>query len=227
MASFPCETCKNPCLDDLGFLSGFEQKQKLELMAKVKQHRLVKGGSLFHEGDPVAALFVVHEGKVKLSTWDSEGREQIVGIFGNGDAIWESLFLEDSAYPYSAVAVSDVSYCEFPKNEFEKAVADTPTALHLIALLSRKLHDANERNLILSTNNPEKRVAKFFLYRRQRSQEAVLRFRLDDIAASVSLRPETVSRKLKELIRLDCLVKVSQSGFRITNLGRLREIAES
>jgi CRP/FNR family transcriptional regulator, anaerobic regulatory protein len=226
MASLPCENCTENCLESIPFLSGLSPKEKALVQSHAVFKEVEKGAFLFEEGEAITSLFVLREGAVKLSSSDSEGREQIIGLFLGGDVIWESLFLGDAAYPYSAVALRKTRYCQILKKDFEHAIENQETALRVITLLSKKLHDANERNLILSTADPSQRLAKFFLYRQERSLEPQLLLRLDDIAASVSLRPETVSRKLQDFIAKGYLKKIGQSGFRILDFNGLKELAE-
>ena len=93
-----------------------------------------------------------------------------------------------------------------------------------INLLSNKLHDANERNMILSISEPMKRIAAFLIYNEKRSEEPTLTLRLDDIAGSVGLRPETVSRYIRKMIGEGLIEKVGQSGFRIPDFDRLNAV---
>ena len=87
-------------------------------------------------------------------------------------------------------------------------------ALRVIGLLSRKLHNANERNLLLTVTDPGARIAGFLLYRSKRSASDTVTLRLGEIAASIHLRPETVSRRLKELERQGLIKRIGQSGIR-------------
>ena len=54
-----------------------------------------------------------------------------------------------------------------------------------------------------------------------------MKLKLEDIAAHVSLRPETVSRKLGELLNDKILEKVGQSSFRILNYEKLVHISQN
>ena len=55
--------------------------------------------------------------------------------------------------------------------------------------------------MILSAKEPEVRVAKLLLYEVEHVSSPEIDLRLEDIAASLNLRPETVSRKLREMER--------------------------
>ena len=71
-----------------------------------------------------------------------------------------------------------------------------------------------------------RRIAAFLLYRRKRSGEPCITLRLDDIAGSVGLRPETVSRNIRKLVSEGLIEKVGQSGFRIPDFERLNSFVE-
>lgn len=218
-----CSSCKADCVDNVEFLEGLPDRQKQELMEGALHRDYRKGQFLFHEDEKVDSLFIIRKGSVKLSTWDSEGREQIVGIFADNDVIWEGMFLEESRYPYSAVCLKTTRICRIRREDFERVVSDTAVALKVIGMLSRKLHDANARNLLLSTSEPKARIAGFLLYRREHTADPILVLRLDEIAASLAMRPETVSRKLKELSKDGLIKKHGQSGFEILDAEGLRE----
>ena len=53
-----------------------------------------------------------------------------------------------------------------------------------------------------------------------------MKLRLSDIAASTGMRPETVSRKLKEFEEEGIVRRVGQSGIQILNFEALKEIYE-
>ena len=221
-----CENCENKCIQNLAFLYGLPEELQVEIMKRSANRVLAKGEYIFSEGDEVDSINIIKTGQVKLNTYDSEGRERIIGIFADNDTIWEGLFLEESRYPYSAVCLTNVHVCRIFRKDIEEAVSEPSVALKVISMLSTKLHDANERNMILSISDPMARIAGFLLYRDKRSSEPVIKLRLDDIAASVGLRSETVSRYLQKLIREQYIKKVGQSGIRIINFEGLNEMTK-
>lgn len=218
-----CQGCGMSCLEKIEFLSGLTDNTALALMAEAERRSARQGETLFRESEPVQAVYLIHSGSVKLMRWDGEGREQIVGIFGRGEIIWESIFLDGSLYPYTAVCVTDVDLCRIRRETLQKAVAKTEVACGVIELLSRKLHDANERNRLLATVDPESRLAGFLLYRSSHEASDTVNLRLDDIAGSICLRPETVSRKIRALEDQGLITKVGQSRIRILDRVRLME----
>ncbi len=221
-----CEDCGDSCLEHVDFLAGLPEEKVRGLMALALRKKQKKGSYIFQEDTPVDAIYVIHKGRVKLSTYDGDGREQIVGIFADHDTIWEGAFIDGSVFPYGAMCLTDVDYCKLYLKDFEREIQEPEIALKIIGLLSKKLHDANQRNLLLSIAEPKARIAGFLdhLYRHQAGDLVTLR--LDDIAASVRLRPETISRKLQELEREGLIKKVGQSGMQLLNAAGLKALAK-
>lgn len=208
------------------WLSGLSSKTKGEILRDSHLLFIDKGKTLFEVGDAADSLYLIVYGSIKLSIYDAEGREKIVGIFEEGEAIWESVFLGDSFFPFSAFALNEARVYQIPQKSYAKAITSAETASRVIALLSQKLHDANQRNLILAKTNAKSRVAGFLLYRAERSPKKIFSLRLEEIAASVSLRVETVSRKLGELLDEGYIRKIGQSGFEIIDFAALKEMSD-
>lgn len=224
---YHCKDCDNRCVNNIAFLKDLPEAFQNALMEKAEYKKFRKNSYIFHEGDPVGAVNIVRKGRIKLTTIDSDGRERIIGIFSNNDTIWEGIFLDGSVYPYNAVCLTDTHICKIYKEDVEYAVQDSALAQNVISMLSRKLHDANERNLILSISNPTAKIAKFLLYRDRQNPKDIISLKLDDIAASVALRPETVSRKIRSLIDMGYIQRVDQSGIRIIDFQALNDIVNN
>ena len=167
-----------------------------KLLENVVFTTIPKGRYIFREGQPADFVCVIRRGKVKLSHIDTEGRENIVMIVSENDTIWENMFLCGSTFPYSAVTMTDTMLCRIYRENFLHVLDDPAAALQIVSMLSRKLHDANARNQILAIQDPLARVAGFLLYHVERGNGEELSLRLEDIASSIGLRQETVSRKL-------------------------------
>ncbi len=212
------------------FLEELDNDVRKKILSKMIFTSYEKGEIIFKEGEIANFLYIIRKGNIKLATYDPDGREQIVSIFSAGDTLWISVFLRGKKaiiYPYSGVCLDDVIVGKMFREDFESLIQDTHSAIEIIALLSKKLHDANERNLILSVSDPKAKIARLFLYRLNHINGDVIKLKLEDIAAHVSLRPETVSRKLGELMSERVIERVGQSSFKIINYSRLVEISQS
>ena len=219
----PCLLCGQDCMHRLELMTGLPLAQQTLLMRRAVQISLDRNETLFETGDPVCGIFLIRRGRIKLTNFDAEGREQIVGIFSAGDTLWEDLSRE-ARYPYTGVCLEPADVCRLDRTVFEEALQDPQIALRVIDLLSRRLRDANARNLLLSTPDPLQRLAGFLLRQSRDSQGDTVTLRLEDIAGSISLRSETVSRKLRELEKQGLVKRIGQSGIRILDREGLQTV---
>ena len=219
-----CEECGGLCAQNVPLMEGLPVNIQVSLMEHSMHDSLKKNSYLFREGEPVESICIIRKGRVKLCRYDSLGREQIVTILADHDIIWEGMFLDGSIYPYSAVCLTNTSICQIHRDDFIKVVNDPAAAMNTIILLSKKLHDANERNMLLSTKDPMARLAGFLMYRVDRSVDEDIILKLDDIAASVSLRTETVSRKLREMEKKGLIERLGHARIRVRDRDALRDL---
>ena len=209
---------------NVSFLQDWPTSIRLRLSLDSSLKKVKRGGILFREGSEVRAVYVIQKGKIKLVRYDNEGREIVVGIFTEGEFIWESVLLDKKIFPYSGICISDVEAAVVDLAAFTEVISDPNISMRIITLLSRKLHDANDRNIMLAAKDPLRRVAAFLIYRWRKDNSRTLEFNLNDIAASTNMRPETASRKIGELADLGCIQRSGKSRITITDLQKLEEM---
>ena len=222
---FPCKNCENCKAKEILSISDLSEEQTKKLQKRTRYLQCKKGDVIFQQGDPVDAIYVITKGRIKLTRYDAEGREQIVGIFAEGETIWEGVVQDDSHFPFSGISLTSSRICVIYKEDFMEILRNPNTALQTVALLSKKLHDANERNILLSTKDPKVQVASFLLYRKRRSEGNEIDLTLDDIAGSLGIRAETVSRKLKELMNEGYIKRTGKSSIEILNYEGLENLS--
>lgn len=225
-----CAGCKNGlfCMATIPLLSALPKDVHQSLTEHSIHTTRVEGSSLFQVGEKVDSVFIIRRGRIKLCKYDADGNEYILDIIHDGDAIWENLFLEDAVFPYSAVCLSEVELCEIKKSVFIRLLADRPSvAMHLISLLSLRLNESNEKALLLSIRAPKIRLAGFLLDRDIRCVGPEIRLKLEDIAASIGLRPETVSRNLSRFEKDHLIQRLGQGKIMVTDRAGLKKIYEA
>ena len=225
-----CANCKNEiwCMTSVPLFSSLPKDVQTSLTAHSIQTIRAKGSFLFRVGEKVDSVLIIRKGRIKLCKYDADGNEYILDIIHDGDAIWENLFLENAVFPYSAVCLSKVELCEIRKTEFIQLLADRPgIAMNLISLLSLRLKDSNEKALLLSIHDPKVRLAGFLLDRDIRCVGPEIKLKLEDIAASIGLRPETVSRILSRFEKAHLIKRLGQGKILVTDRGELKKIYEA
>ena len=227
---FECETCKNGilCTTAIPLFSALPEDVQKNLTGHSLHTNREKGSFLFRVGEKAGSVLVIRKGRVKLCKYDADGNEYILDIIHDGDAVWENLFLEDNVFPYSAVCLSKVELCEIRKSEFIQLLSERPgIAVNLISLLSVRLQDANEKALLLSIHDPKVRLAGFLLDRDIRCVGPEIKLKLEDIAASIGLRPETVSRILSKFEKASLIKRMGQGKILVTDRSGLKKIYEA
>lgn len=225
-----CANCKNStwCTATIPLFGTLPNDIQKRLTEHAVQTTRAKGTTLFQVGEKVDSVLIIRKGRIKLCKYDTDGNEYILDIIHDGDAIWENLFLEEAVFPYSAICLSKVDLCEIRKSEFIQFLADRPgIAMNLISLLSLRLKDSNEKALLLSIHDPTVRLAGFLLDRDIRCVGPEIKLKLDDIAASVGLRPETVSRILSKFEKAHFVKRLGQGKILVTDRGELKKIYEA
>ena len=82
-----CRECGGSCIKSIAFLQGIPEDSQSQILLRSNRKTLHRGDYLFREDKAVDALYVISCGQVKLNAYDSDGREKIIGIFSDGDAI--------------------------------------------------------------------------------------------------------------------------------------------
>ena len=103
------------------------------------ERRYPQGATIFSEGDPGDAMFIVTEGLVKLVSVSDKGAETILHILKPDQIFGELLFAEERR-AFDAVASTDVLVTIIPRKSFEEILTSFPAvARNFIRLLSKRL----------------------------------------------------------------------------------------
>ena len=130
-------------------------------MAEVK---LSRGEHVFLEGDDGDALYVVIEGKMKLTRAAQDGRENLLSVIGPGEMFGELSLFDPRPRTSSASAVTDAVLASLKHEALMSWLHDRPeVSLHMLRQLARRLRRANDVNADLVFTDVPGRVAKNLL----------------------------------------------------------------
>ena len=73
------------------------------------------GDVIFSQGDPADALFYIQEGKVKVTTLSSHGKEAVVAILGAGDFFGEGCLAGQPLRISTVAAMADSNIARLDK----------------------------------------------------------------------------------------------------------------
>ncbi|KXS49131.1 MAG: CRP/FNR family transcriptional regulator, anaerobic regulatory protein [Halanaerobium sp. 4-GBenrich] len=127
------------CLKDLIVFQNLDPEE-LELLCQNSYAKLYKKDEIiFFENDSVKKLYLLVNGKVKLSMLSAEGKEKVLTILQEGDIFGELSLFDEDPHPLTAEAMDDARLLIIPWNEMEKMIIKRPSlAIKIIEALSKK-----------------------------------------------------------------------------------------
>lgn len=163
----------------------------------------VGSGSLLHRaGEATRALFVVHQGRLKITYTSPSGHQRLLRVAGPGDVVGEHAFLTGEPPGYEVEALEDARVCAFTSTDLARLVADYPgIAVGMLRSLSERLADV-ERRLTQTRIDLPARLASFLLSLPTSGGDSIsvrLPWPKKDVASYLGTTPESLSRALDRL----------------------------
>jgi CRP/FNR family transcriptional regulator len=120
-----------------------------------------KGQVIYDRNQPSANIYLVIEGKVKVSHLTNDGHEVIVDIYRTDDFFGESAFLNLSQRSEEARAFEDTKLMTWTVAEIESLAAKQPRlAVALLQVLAQRNIDLTQRIESFSTDDISRRLAR-------------------------------------------------------------------
>lgn len=216
------------CLDGLDVFRELPEEARRDLVGRSTVRDFPKAAVLAHTGDPIRSVLVVISGKIKTFRTDAEGEEYLLDVLHDGEAVWHAIFREDHVYHCTIAALTEVRACLIPRDAFYELIEEYPTmAMGLILTIGGKLVEAEDRIMTLGIRDPRRRLAGYLLDRDRRCIGPSINLRLDDIASSVGLRPETVSRTITAFEREGLVMRQGRGKLQVRDRTGLRTVSEA
>lgn len=206
MSKHSCSSCNNKlCVSKVPIFGALDHVDLLEIIKLTKHPIYKKGEYLCNEGDTFATLFIVNEGRVKLSKFNVDGKEQILNIISEGGIFGEYHILSDSEpYNFSAIALTDMKICTLSKESLDYLLDKHPSINRKVFMeISKKLIQTENLVQNISSVNSDAKVAYVLLEFANNYGEKTengIRIELpisrEEMANYAGLTRETMSRKL-------------------------------
>lgn len=215
-------------LQRLDLLQGLPPGQ-LDSVAAISSYAdYPKGKTIFLEGSEARGLHVVMSGQVKIFKLSVEGKEQIIHIYGPGEAFGEVPMFEGGNFPAHAEATMDSRVLFIPRENLTRLLErDSTLAMNMLAALSRKLRRFTIKLENLTLKETPQRVAAYLLDLSDReggTEEVVLDISKGHLAGLLGTAQETLSRVLKKM-SLAGLIEVQGKTIRLLDHDGLDALA--
>ena len=185
--------------------AGMSPAQMQRLLSSSHVEECDAGQLLFDRGQPAQHFFIVLDGQVNLVLYSKAGEEKIVDILGPGNSFAEAvMFMESPGYPVSAVAAMKSHVAKFSSREYLAILRESPeTCLRMLGHLSQRLHMRIREIEYLTLESATHRLVRHLESRLPPDQtgptEITLQESRQELASRLSMKPETLSRLLRQL----------------------------
>jgi CRP/FNR family transcriptional regulator, cyclic AMP receptor protein len=186
------------------FFTGLTDSELALVSAVMVERKYDRNSLIFLEGDKGEALFVIQEGRVKISKSTADGREQILHMLKDGDIFAEVILFDQGPYPATAEAVEDTSMWLLRSADMERLLQTHPLlGVKLLRVMSRRLRQAQLLIRDLALHDAYGRLAgllqRFVRREGKKTKDGIildLELTRQEIASMIGTSRETVARIL-------------------------------
>jgi CRP/FNR family cyclic AMP-dependent transcriptional regulator len=191
-----------------------ELSQLAEVAALSLLHRVARRRRLYTQGDPVAGVYVVAGGRVRVVRGAGEARALTVAYRGQGDVVGEIAVTQRARHEDTATVIEPVEVVQIPLRCMEGLLTQSPDlARRLLEVMIERRLDTERRIESLLSRTVESRVAEFLLDAANRhgvpdtrGLMIGIKYTHQEIADYVGSTRETVTLTLGELKRRNLLL---------------------
>jgi CRP/FNR family transcriptional regulator, cyclic AMP receptor protein len=178
----------------------------LELIASLLiERRYARNTTIVEEGLPGDYMYVIREGRVKVTKLSDEGREKILNFLDEGGFFGEMALLDRAPRIASVKTLKPVRLLALSRTDFLNALRTSPDlAMAVIQELVRRLREVDEQASSLSFQRVKERTKGLLRRLAQESADDPERrttaaLTHQQIADMIGTSRETVTRVVKEL----------------------------
>ena len=206
------ETAKSNDRDILSLLSDNRD------VSKYKRKQII-----YVEGNRPARLYYIKKGKVKTYKTNEDGKELIVGIYGEGDFLGYVALLEGTVYKERAETMENTELAIIPKDEFD-ALMNTrkEVVVRFMTMLARNITEKEQLLLGLAYNSLRKKVADA-LITVNRKYKTSINISRENLAAIAGTATASMIRTLSEF-KSEKLIEIHDGAITIINEKELENL---
>ncbi len=207
--------------------AGLAQEDFDKIVANMSPKAIDKGEVLFHRGDPASNFYFLDTGLVELNLISATGEKKVLEVVGPGRTFAEAVaFMRERKYPVTAEAIEGSKLCQIPTSVYVDLIYGNPDAcMRLLSDVCRHLHARVREIENLAVQNARSRLASYLLDHviETNDDEATVRLELPRhvIASRLSIKPETLSRLLRNMVD-EGLLTIEDRVIFVHSLARLR-----
>jgi CRP-like cAMP-binding protein len=176
------------------------------VLARVAVRRIARGEEILHRGDPSVCMFIIAEGRVRVSLVSEDGREVTLGVLGPGETLGEMSLLDGEDCSADATAQEDCVLLAIERAQFLRLLrGNADLCLRMLAILTGRLRRANTAVEDIALLDLETRLGRLLLrlardYGAPTNRGVRIEVKLSqkDLSTLVGSSREKVNKQLRE-----------------------------
>jgi DNA-binding response OmpR family regulator len=179
--------------------------------------------TIYVEGNRPARLYYIKKGKVKTYKTNEEGKELIVGIYGEGDFLGYVALLEGTVYKERAETMENTELSFIPKDEFDCLMnTRRDMVTRFMTMMAKNITDKEQLLLGLAYNSLRKKVADA-LITVNRKYKTSINLSRENLAAIAGTATASMIRTLSEF-KSEKLIEIHDGAITILNEKELENL---
>lgn len=213
------------CVEVVPIFNSLSFEEKLELLKYANHKQYRKGEIIYKPLDKQEYLYIVHQGKIKLSRYSIDGKEQIIRILEKGEFTGELSIFSNESLPDYAIALEDTNICMLKGEVIKDYIERKPSiALKIIEQLSKRIDMMEELIAGISLHSVEWRLARYLLKMKDENNVVILNTTKGNFASQLGMSQETLSRKLSLFQENKYIKMITSKKIAILNINALENI---
>ena len=152
--------------------AGLSPEDLTPIALDLRERTFKSGQLIFGRGDPGRNIYLVLEGRVRLSVVTADGRALAFSHAGRGDIFGEIAALDGGRRTADAIALAKVSAMMLSQSALKRHMETTPkVAMAAITFLCKRLRTTSEQLEEVALNPIEVRIARFILHALKLAQQ--------------------------------------------------------
>jgi CRP/FNR family transcriptional regulator, cyclic AMP receptor protein len=212
----------------LPFLARLAEESRRALARSARVRDVAAGTTVFAQGDPADALYVVVSGEFRVVVGSPTGDEATVAVIRAGEACGELGLIDGQPRSATVVAAQRSRLLSITRNDFLEWLRPRPdAALALLTTLTARLRRMDETLADFAFLDLPQRLAKRLLELASQSEDHTrIRVTQAELASMLGVSRESVNKELNALARTNT-IELRRGSIRLLDPTALSAVASA